>query len=184
MRFTTKRLSLRELSVQDLDGFARLKMDAKVTGGYYCAPLDFTQSKLKLMSLIRDSFEDRSYTYAIFEKAGNAFVGTIVLWNLEPENKTGEVGYELLPDFWGKGYAKEVLPAFLSHMHRSFGYEIFTACPATANIASNRVLAGSGFVFAGSFMRDGHTFNDYRFDITAGRPEGKRRKDSIYSPVP
>lgn len=41
------------------------------------------------------------------------------MWNLNEEENKAEVGYELLPDFQGKGIAQEALSAVIT-----FGFEV------------------------------------------------------------
>ena len=118
-----------------------------------------------------DHRADAAYTYALYLKQNDAFIGTIVLWNLDAERHQGEVGYELLQASWGRGYMKETLPAFLRHMRDTRGYSTFTACPGENNAASNRLLLGAGFTPEGSAVEDGHTLNLYRLvmpEITPG----------------
>ncbi|MBK7227389.1 MAG: GNAT family N-acetyltransferase, partial [Ignavibacteriales bacterium] len=40
-------------------------------------------------------------------------IGSICLWNLSREENKAEIGYELLPDFQGKGIAQEAMLAVL-----------------------------------------------------------------------
>ncbi len=69
------------------------------------------------------------------------------------ENRTGEVGYVLHPDVWGKGLATEAAQEILAlgfkrhHMHR-----IFATCEP-GNHASQRVLKKIGMTYEGT-MRE------------------------------
>ena len=47
-----------------------------------------------------------------------AIIGTICLWNIEKDKDTAEVGFELMPDFQGKGIMKEAFAAIAG-----FGFE-------------------------------------------------------------
>ena len=40
-------------------------------------------------------------------------IGTLSLWNFDKERNTAEIGYELLPAYYGKGIMTEALPAVL-----------------------------------------------------------------------
>jgi ribosomal-protein-alanine N-acetyltransferase len=163
--FETDRLRVQELSMQELDGFYAMRSDPNVTKHYFASPMTLEQSKAKLQSLVDDIPANQSYSYVLLRKEDHQFIGTICLWNLQPDIKTGELGYESLPEFWRNGYMKEVLPAFITHMHTVYGYEIFTACPSSDNQASNRLLLSSGFEFKNQFDEDNHTLNFYIYKM-------------------
>ncbi|MDO8550885.1 MAG: GNAT family N-acetyltransferase [Ignavibacteria bacterium] len=44
------------------------------------------------------------------EKNDNKIIGTICLWNISKEHFRAEVGFELRPDFQGKGIMQEAFP--------------------------------------------------------------------------
>lgn len=163
--FTTLRLLARELSVADSVGFVALKTNSNVTRYYLPEPMTVEQAECKLHALIEDIQFDQSYTYSVFLQESETFIGTIVLWNLQPELQTGEVGYEFLPDYWGNGYAQEILSAFLLYMYGTYGYKVFTACPSANNIASNKVLTACGFVFEKIIENRGDVLNNYRYEV-------------------
>lgn len=163
--FETDRLKVQEISMQDLVGFYAMRSNPNVTQHYFASPLSFEESKIKLQGLIANIPSNKSYTYVLLRKEDNQFIGTICLWNLQPDIKTGEVGYESLPDFWRNGYMKEVLPAFIAYMHTSYGYETFTAYPSSDNQASNRLLLSTGFEFKNQIDEDNHTFNLYVYKV-------------------
>ena len=170
-RFETPRLVGVPLSARDAEGFCRMKADPVGTAAYFALPLTKDAALHKLARLMADHRTDTAYTYALYLKQNDAFIGTIVLWNLDAQRHEGEVGYELLRAYWGLGYMKEALPAFLRHMRDTRGYTTFTACPGENNAASNRLLLGAGFTPEGSAVEDGHTLNLYRLvmpEITPG----------------
>lgn len=57
----------------------------------------------------------------------------------------GEVGYLLLPEFYGKGYATESLTQLLSWAKAQHGIDEFKAVVTEGNRASERVLMKSDF---------------------------------------
>lgn len=175
--FETDRLRARELSDQDHVGFCALKADPQVTEKYFAQPLTNGQGLQKLQSLIEGNRLGSSYTYSVFLKGTEEFIGTVVLWNLQPDIGAGEIGYEFLPGYWGRGYAREILPAFIHHMYALYGYSVFSACPAVSNIASNKVLLASGFVSERSFEDRGGMLNDYLYTIPGDLSAGGRMKD-------
>jgi len=72
---------------------------------------------------------------------------------------TGEIGYWLGPDHWGRGYAREALAAFADHLFASFDFERLEAWVFAPNLASRRVLEACAFRLEGiarrSVIKDG-----------------------------
>jgi RimJ/RimL family protein N-acetyltransferase len=60
-----------------------------------------------------------------------------------------DVGYALLPEFWGQGYASEAVAATLRHGARKFDLTRVVAVVAEGNAGSIRVLENAGFRFEG-----------------------------------
>lgn len=70
-----------------------------------------------------------------------------------------DVGYALLPEFWGNGYAFEAVSATLRHAAQKFGLERVIAVVSDGNVASIRVLEKAGLRF------------ERRVSLRAGEPE-------------
>jgi [ribosomal protein S5]-alanine N-acetyltransferase len=60
-----------------------------------------------------------------------------------------DVGYALLPDYWGQGFALEAVQATLSHAARKFGLPRVVAVVSEGNDASVRVLEKAGLRYEG-----------------------------------
>lgn len=59
---------------------------------------------------ITDSYEKGNHSFwVICLKDSLQLIGTICLWNFSEDRKTAELGYELHPDFHGKGFMNEAL---------------------------------------------------------------------------
>lgn len=58
-----------------------------------------------------------------------------------------DVGYALLPEFWGSGYAFEAVSATLQHAARRFALTRVIAVVSEGNAASIRVLEKAGMQF-------------------------------------
>ena len=62
-----------------------------------------------------------------------------------------DVGYALLPQYWGQGYAFEAADATLRHAAKKFGLARVVAVVSEGNAGSIRVLEKSGMVPEGVF---------------------------------
>ncbi len=115
---TTERLVLRKLEVIDSELIFSLRSSKEVTK-YIARPLYKTieEAKTFINDRIKDIDNNISIVWTILIKNSQIPVGTICLWNLSDDRKTAEVGYDLLPEFQGKGYMRE---AFRSVMNFGF----------------------------------------------------------------
>jgi len=62
-----------------------------------------------------------------------------------------EIGWRLLPEYWGQGLATEIARATLDHGFRTWDFPRVIAVAQTANRASIRVMEKIGMTFDGSF---------------------------------
>jgi RimJ/RimL family protein N-acetyltransferase len=60
-----------------------------------------------------------------------------------------DVGYALMPEFWGRGYAFEAVDATLRHGAKAFGLTRVIGVVSEGNTASIRVLEKAGMRFEG-----------------------------------
>lgn len=72
-------------------------------------------------------------------------IGDAMLLRRAPSEPV-EVGYELHPDHWGRGYATEICRALVERAAEMFPGEPIAAIIDPANVASRVVLERSGFV--------------------------------------
>lgn len=75
----------------------------------------------------------------------NEFAGTICLWNINQENTYAEVGYELLPDFQGKGIMTSALREIIRFAFKELNIETIEAFTHSENHASRKLLEKFGF---------------------------------------
>jgi len=73
------------------------------------------------------------------------FIGTLTLWNIDRSTNYAEIGYELLPQFQGKGLMSEAVKAILDYAFNEAGFEYIEAYTHRENIASKKLLERVGF---------------------------------------
>ena len=152
----TERLRLTALRGADADKFFALKSDPKVTLPYFAQPLTRVASDRKLAALIAESAQGKSLCWAIRKKDAQEFIGSMVLWNLEPEITQTEAGYKLIPEKQGKGFTGEALEAVLDETFSALGFERVVALPAKENLPSRRLLERHGLIKEGLMEEGGH----------------------------
>lgn len=142
----TERLILRKLALSGAPEIYRLRSDSEVavlTGIVPALSIDDAIAHInKIEKLIS---EEVSTYWAISYKGDPALIGTICLWNFDIPNETVEIGYELLPEFRGKGIAAEAIKCVTSFGFDKIGAKSITAFPSEANTPSVKLLEKLGF---------------------------------------
>jgi len=86
---------------------------------------------------------------------GGAAVGTIGIHvGQDVHRLTGEIGYWLGEEFWGRGIMSEILPIFVNYCFGKFSLRRIAAKTYANNVASARVLEKTGFIFEGRLRND------------------------------
>lgn len=84
-------------------------------------------------------------TWGIMTRDSATFVGLVQLWNFKAQEKSVEVGYEILPDWQRHGVMTEVL-TYLSHfVFHDLKQQRLNAVTAINNIPSRALLTHLGF---------------------------------------
>lgn len=154
----TDRLVLRRLVLSDAPEIYRLRSDlavAALTGIVPSSTIDDAIAHInKIEKLVS---ENASVYWAISYKQDPALIGTICLWNFDIPQETVEIGYELLPEYRGKGLAAEAIKCVTTFGFDEIGARSITAFPSEANVASVKLLEKLGFKPADNEYQNDHT---------------------------
>ena len=114
----TERTRLRQFTDDDLhDVFAGLSHPEVIK--YYGVSFDSAESTKEQLKWFRDLEENETgIWWAVCAKSDGAFLGAGGLCEMSKEHRKAEIGFWLLPDYWGRGLMTEVMPAILEY---SFG---------------------------------------------------------------
>lgn len=115
-------------------------------------PLDRSVADTRaFVQKIEAGIESREWLYwMIKEKQSGKVVGTLCLWHFDETRSQAEVGYELHPDFWGRGYTTEALDRLLRYAFEEMALKELRAYTDQGNHASIRVLEKCGFIRRGT----------------------------------
>ena len=80
-------------------------------------------------------------------------VGAVGFNNYNKQHNRTELGYWLLPEYWGQGIITEVLPIVIDFIFHQKKIHRIEALVETGNVASEKVLKRLGFTYEGC-MRD------------------------------
>jgi ribosomal-protein-alanine N-acetyltransferase len=112
--------------------------------------------------------------WIIEDRHSGTLAGAIRYNRFEKKWRCGEIGYELHPDFWGKGLMTEAVAVVVACGHQSFRLNRIEAWTLPGNAASDRVLAKTGFRHEGTLRQRAWfkgAYHDFRmFGRVAGDP--------------
>ncbi len=144
LRIETPRLILRPTRAEDFDGFAAFGADPLATR-FFGGPGPESEVWRYVTSLAGAWALYGVSMFSVIEKASGRWIGRVGPWR--PHGWPGdEVGWGLLPQFWGRGYATEAAAASMDYAVETLGWTgvIHTIDPAnTASVAVARRLGSS-----------------------------------------
>jgi [ribosomal protein S5]-alanine N-acetyltransferase len=144
----TPRLELRELTLEDvhwyLAHFARSEM---VQGTGFPAQPDLEGAREEMTTYVTGLFDRREgLRWGLVPAGVDALVGTagIFSWTDEPEPHA-ELGYDLAPEWWGRGLMTEAIGAIAGYAFGTLGLVRLDAFVLSGNDRSCRTLERAGF---------------------------------------
>ncbi len=148
MLIKTRRLTLRRLTMDDLDLLIALESDPAVMRYIReCRPAaaDRQEASEALQRELEyyDRFPGRGKLVVGLNETGTA-IGWISLKHLD-NTEIYELGYRYLPAYWGRGYATEAAMEMTRHAFQTVGLDRLAAIIHPENKASAVVLERSGF---------------------------------------
>lgn len=99
--------------------------------------------------------KNNSYAFAVFSCEDDSFIGfaDIVLHSQNSSGGCGEIGYFLLPAFWGKGYATELSNAMLEVGFSKLNLHKMCARCDSNNLKSEGVMKKIGMTKEGELRK-------------------------------
>lgn len=149
-KIRTKRLELELINKSHTDSIYRIYSSAKV-----CQFFDigtFT-SKIQASNHVRrwiDCFDKGTQIRYVILKEGDV-IGTCGLYLINNRHQRACLGYDLIPDYWGYGFAHEAVSAMISETQRHFSIHRFQAEVLQGNKSSIKLLKKLGFQKEGLF---------------------------------
>lgn len=158
----TNRLILRELRPEDDKAFLVLNSDPVVMHYLDENPLSTIQQSRDIIANIRQQYADHGIgRWAAIEKSSGDFIGWSGLKFITTvennQTRFHDVGYRLIPRYWGKGYATESAKAALEYGFTNMKLQEIIGMCNEENLASRRALEKCGLTFIEKFKFDGLT---------------------------
>lgn len=167
MHLQTVRIYTREYTIQDLPEYFDLKSCSQVWkySTFYPSQNLIIAEKL-LIEHIKNCCEIGFGFQPLFKKSDHQFLGEAGILSYNRANNRCDIGYNLLPQYWGYGYATEICREIISYAFTELGMERVEALVMEENIASFRVLGKSGLQKEGTlrhFSKDGDRYRNVNY---------------------
>ena len=145
---TTDRLILRPLKIEDTNEIMFLRSDERVNKFLDRQKARIIDDATNFIRKIEKGIVNNEWIYlAITIKNIDTLIGTICLFNIDVQKDTAEIGYELNPDFHGKGIMQEAISTVIKFGFDSLKIKITTAFSSADNEKSIKLLERNNFNF-------------------------------------
>ncbi|WP_453993019.1 GNAT family N-acetyltransferase [Bacillus nitroreducens] len=142
----TERLHLREITMKDADGIFACFSNKDVTRYYGQETLERIEQAEAFVDFFANSFkEKRGIRWGIEIKGTEGIIGTIGFNAWSPKHRRTEIGYEIHPNHWRKGYASEAVLKVIQYGFDELHLTRIGAVVFIDNEASNQLLYKLGF---------------------------------------
>src|SRR5436189_5346860 len=143
--FETKRLLVRRYAENDKDHFFALNGNEEVMRYIRDVKTKKECDEFLLQVIAYSETKKLFGRWAVEDKLSKEFVGSFALIPVEGKDQM-QLGYSLLPEHWGKGYATELTVAGLEYVFSKTAIDPIYAYTESVNLPSQRVLLKAGFM--------------------------------------
>jgi len=142
----TERLTLRQLVSNDDNEIFALRSNDNVNKYLDRTPSKSIDDAKTFIQTINENIERNDSVYwAITLNGTDKLIGTICLFDFSDDNLKAEIGYELLPDFQGKGIMQEATSKVIDFGFQHVGINSIEAYTHPGNQRSTRLLEKLNF---------------------------------------
>jgi [ribosomal protein S5]-alanine N-acetyltransferase len=162
--FKTQKLQLRTVQASDKEFILKGLSDKRVTE-FYAVHFNDLEEVQEQMDYYDDLVQNGTGIWWVFSHLNeDKLIGACGLSNLDKEHKKAEIGFWLLPGFWGKGYMPEAAHAVINYCFDHLNLNRVEAIVEGGNTASEKVLQKLGFTYEGK-LREGEVKNGRFIDL-------------------
>lgn len=156
MILETNRLYVRHLTLEDASRMSEYRNKQEVSQYQSWNTYSYDDAYKRILhcqAITMMNMPHTDYHLGIVLKENNELIGDIFVEVINP--KIFSMGYTLDNDYWSKGYATEVLEAFLHYMKEQYHFKKVICYVYTDNIRSKKLLKRLRFMkFDESFYYD------------------------------
>lgn len=150
---TTERLLLRQFADSDLENVFRGLSQPDVIKYYGVSYQTLEATKAQMQFFADLEINGTGIWWAVCSPNNRIFYGAGGLNSLSKEHKKAEIGFWLLPEFWGKGILAEAMPLICNYGFENLGLHRIEGIVETENTNCKNAMAKLDFRHEGT-MRD------------------------------
>jgi ribosomal-protein-alanine N-acetyltransferase len=149
-KLETQRLYLPNISLEDREFIFSHFSNEKVNRYLFDAePLVKIQEADEIIDSYTQPEPRNQHRWILVRKNDGMKLGTCGFHCWNQFTSSCDIGYDLFPDFWGKGYMSEVIYEILIFAKKEMEIKIINACIYIENIKSIELIQKFGFIFSG-----------------------------------
>lgn len=156
--FTTPHFIVRQFTIADSEAFYLLNSNEAVMRYIRTVKDRAACDAFLSQQLHAYSEEPKLGRWYVGEKETDRLIGMFSILPMQG-NIDYHIGYALLPNEWGKGYATELLQAGVAYFFSNFNKQQLFAITQPENIASEKVLTKVGFTLRDTTRNENETLN-------------------------
>ena len=140
MIFSTERLIIRPLNIEDLDAYHQMQGNPNVMKYLGKKAMSEEVSRIDMINVIDRYLNPKNtfWVWAVTLKEENTFIGTCAhIINKKNEN---EIGYRFLESHWRNGYGKEIVKGLIKYAFSKTSANSLFAYVHTENTGSIKIL--------------------------------------------
>lgn len=154
--FENERVILREFTKEDWLGVHRYASQEIVCRYQPWGPNSEEESKGFVEQVMKDASKEPRirFVFAVITKEDGQMIGAGEINIRDATNRSGEIGYIIHPDYWGKGIATDVANQLLDYGFSALSlHRIYATCDPR-NIGSSKVLEKVGMTLEGKIREN------------------------------
>ncbi|MTI47914.1 MAG: GNAT family N-acetyltransferase [Firmicutes bacterium] len=163
VKLETTRLVIREYSLYDIDRY--FELFSNIQAMYYLDDLriyEADKAKTSIEEIIKGSLDEnrKIYRLAIVEKDSGDYIGEsgFIATRDGEGGRIAELGFFILPQYWGKGYAYEATKKVIDFAFKECNLHKLSGGCIKDNSASERVMIKMGMRKEADFLK--HIWHD------------------------
>lgn len=166
MLLETPRLLLRDFTADDWPAVLAYQRDPRYLRLYEWADRtpEAVQAFVQMFVDQQHAQPRTRFQLAVTLRATGELIGNCGIRRDSPMSHEAEIGYEIAPDQWGRGYASEAVAAIVGFGIETLRVHRITAWLVADNVASARVLEKNGFQLEGR-LRDKEMYKGRYWDV-------------------
>ena len=147
---TTPRLRLRQITHADADGMMAIFGDPQMMR-FLKQPLRDTHEKaIELIDWLAGNYQrQEGVDWGITLPGDDHLIGMCGAYDWRRDDRRVDIGYQIIPAHWGKGYATEAARAIIGWCFENMDLHRIQADCTDGNIASEKVMLKCGFKVEG-----------------------------------